>query len=306
MAKGSVTLSISDLVGEPVSGRLSFDIRPHAGEQGAGGEAMTLTTGLSGGTDIAITNIPCRGGIGTLYRFSISHPHFRSYAFFQMIREGENTASEDVSLWVDPGRVRSIAAPEFDALPPRAQEILEKADMRTVSPDDRDLLSLQGKSLYDAMGPLRMACFLNLVKKASNLPTADNSFKFVRSLLLSRQDRFFAYVSDALPQKVRNSPVFKSAPDTLHTPLPGFVLAEGSFKTRDAHANLQITFMREKGGDALAADIDIDEASGIEHGFEVIRNATFKKKTNPYLIREFMLAAELREKTMDPGYRFVF
>ena len=43
-------------------------------------------------------------------------------------------------------------------------------------------------------------------------------------------------------------------------------MAEGSFKSRDAHANLQITFMREIATGALAADIDIDESSGIEHG----------------------------------------
>ena len=57
---------------------------------------------------------------------------------------------------------------------------------------------------------------------------------------------------------------------------------------------------------ALAADIDIDESAGVEHGFEVIRNATFKDRTNPYQIHEFLLISDPVEKTLDPGYTFVF
>jgi hypothetical protein len=83
-------------------------------------------------------------------------------------------------------------------------------------------------------------------------------------------------------------------------------MAEGSFKSRDAHANLQVTFMRETVTGELAADIDIDESSGIEHGFEVIRNATFRSRTNPFLIREFLLSADPIGKSLDPGYEFRF
>jgi hypothetical protein len=113
-------------------------------------------------------------------------------------------------------------------------------------------------------------------------------------------------VDPTMPERLRQSSTFKSAPASLHEPLPGFQLAEGSFKTRDAHANLQVTFMRHTQTGNLAADIDIDESSGIEHGFEVIRNAVFRKRTSPYLIREFMLSADLLEHTLDPGYGFVF
>jgi len=87
---------------------------------------------------------------------------------------------------------------------------------------------------------------------------------------------------------------------------PGTGGETGSFKSRDAHANLQVTFMREIATGELAADIDIDEASGIEHGFEVIRNATFRKRTNPYLIREFLLSADPATRSLDPGYEFRF
>ena len=49
-----------------------------------------------------------------------------------------------------------------------------------------------------------------------------------------------------------------------------------------------------------------ERASGIEHGFEVIRNAVFDKRTNPFLIREFMSAADLSGHSLCPEYRFTF
>jgi hypothetical protein len=79
-----------------------------------------------------------------------------------------------------------------------------------------------------------------------------------------------------------------------------------SFKSRDAHANIQVTFMTHKETRALAADIDIDEASGIEHGFEVIENAVFRRRTNPYVIREFMAIAARQHRSLRPTYSFLF
>jgi len=61
-----------------------------------------------------------------------------------------------------------------------------------------------------------------------------------------------------------------------------------------------------RGAATVNADIDIDESSGIDHGREVIKNALFRNKTNPYLIREFLLSADPMEHTLDPAYRFVF
>ena len=129
----------------------------------------------------------------------------------------------------------------------------------------------------------------------------------IDGLLVCRQDRFFAKVNHRLAAKLRNSTLYKSAKDDLHKPLKGYSKsAEGSFKSHDAHANIQVTFQQETGADALAADIDIDESSGIEHGFEVIRNATFNKRTNPYLIREFMASADRTRRTLTPPYTFTF
>ena len=306
MPKGDLLVQITVLTGEPVRDRVEIEMQRVSGEPGTGGEAMELSVKMGSDTDLTITGITCRGGPGTMYRIAVSAPHYRDYSFFQLIQENVvNTASDDVEFWVKPGDVSEIRGPGFDDLPERLRVILTDASMRTVKPEDQDLLGASGALLYQKLGPLRKACLLNIAKKASH-PTADNCFPFVGALLLCRQDRFFAMVDSSLPERLRSSPVYKSAPETLHEPLPGFQLAEGSFKTRDAHANLQVTFMRHTQTGDLAADIDIDESSGIEHGFEVVRNAIFRKRTNPYLIREFMLTADLREHTLDPGYRFVF
>ena len=171
---------------------------------------------------------------------------------------------------------------------------------------DDGLAGLQGEALYKKLGPLRKACLLNIARKASHRGTADNCWRFVRSLLGGRQDRIFALVDTGMADFLQASPAYVSADPLLHTPLPGFKLTGRSMKSRDPHANLQVTFIENIETGELAADIDIDESSGIQHGLEVIRNAVLNEKTNPYLIHEFLLAADPREHTLDPDYGFVF
>ena len=239
-----------------------------------------------------------------MYRVLATAPHFRPYGFFQVIREGTTSAADDIELWVKPGDVRAIVAPQFADLPAHLQSILSDAQMVVDKPEDGDLAGRSGAGLYNKLGPLRKACVLNIAKKASHA-TSDKCFPQFGRLLICRQDRFFAIVDPGLSDQLNASPLFKSAPAGLHTPLEGFEMRE-SFKSRDAHANLQVTFQQRTANGEMAADIDIDESSGIEHGFEVIHNALFRSRTNPYLIREFLLSADPVEHTLDPGYRFVF
>lgn len=305
MSAGNLKVRLTDLTGHPVRD-IDIDLTRLAGEPGTGGETMNVS--LAGpDPNLTITGITCRGGPGTMYRVRAMARHYRPYAFFQLIRENRNnTASDDVEFWVKPGDVTDIRAPGFADLPAQARRILEEARTIGLKREDGDLVSLAGADLYRELGPLRKACFLNLIVKASDQATTGDCLPAIGGVLLCRQDRFFARVDASLPERLRRSALFKSAPETLHEPLPGFQMAEGSFKSRDAHANLQITFMREIATGEIAADIDIDESSGIEHGFEVIRNATFRKRTNPYLIREFLLSADRNSRSLDPGYQFRF
>jgi hypothetical protein len=305
MPSGSLDMQLTDLVGEPVR-NVDVELSPFAGDPGAGGETMHVSL-VGPDDDLQITGITCRGGIGTMFRVSAEAEHYRRYQFFQLVKEDHtNTASDDVEFWVKPGDVQDIKAPAFADLPAAARKILEKAEMTAIRQEDRDLLELTGEELYKQLGPLRKACFLNLMTKASDTATTGACVSQIGGVMLCRQDRFFARVDGGFPERLRRSQLFKTAPEALHEPLPGFQLAEGSFKSRDPHANLQVTFMRENETQELAADIDIDESSGIEHGFEVIRNAAFRSRTNPFLIREFLLSADPIKKSLDPGYRFRF
>jgi hypothetical protein len=305
MSSGALDLRVTDLAGEAVR-NISVEFRRFSGEPGTGGETMHVT--LAGpDPELLINGITCRGGIGTMYEVSAEAEHYRRYGFFQRIQEDRvNTASDTVEFWVRPGDVRDIIAPSFNDLSARARKILSDAEMMAIREEDEDLLNLNGEALYRRLGPLRKACFLNLITKAADDTTTGGCVSQILALLVCRQDRFFARVSAGFPETLRQSPLFKTAPDALHSPLPGFQRTGESFKSRDAHANLQVTFMRDKADGSLAADIDVDESSGIEHGFEVIHNAVFQSRTNPFLIHEFLLSADPVGKSLDPGYTFRF
>lgn len=303
MAKGSLTIEVTNARGAALSGRLHIELDPHA--QSIGGDAMEVTFNVSGHKSFAISNISCHDGPGTLYAVRLSADGYKPYAFFQLMKPGaRNLPSEArVRLMVNPKKVGSITAATFADLPATFRRALEKAVMVELAAEDRDLVGLNGAALYDAMGPLRKASLLNLVAKGLH-GSADRIASFVRSPAVLRQDRCFAEVDPALHAKLARSDTFKSAPGALHKPPRGFALTN-SFKSRDPHANLQVTFMQQIDSDVMWADIDIDEASGFEHGFEVIRNAVVDGRTNPYLVRELLLLA-LDHQPIDPGYDFVF
>jgi hypothetical protein len=298
-------IQITDMTGAPIRATVDIDLLPNTGNLGVGGQGMNASLPMGSSLELTITNIACRGGPGTMYRLLANTPHYRPYAFFQLIQEGTATqAADDIEFWVKPGDVKNIRAPRFDDLLPGLQAILTDAQMVTVLPEDKDLAGSFGADLYNKLGPLRKAGLLNIAKKAAH-PSGGSFFSLVGRLMVCRQDRFFAMVDSTLPARLRSSPVFQSAPATLHKPLAGFEITGESFKSRDAHANIQYTFQRRHDG-ALAADIDIDESTGIDHGREVIRNGLFKTRTNPYLIREFLLAADPIERTLNPGYSFIY
>ncbi len=307
MPKGNLVVHLSDMSGALAKGRVDVDLRRVDGANGAGGENMEVSVNGPVGR-FTITGILCQTGPGTMYEIRVSTDHYRRYAFFQSIREDrDNIASDDVEFWVKPGDVKDIVAPAFADLPATVRTMCDQATMIAEKTEDNELVGLSGRELYQKMGPLRKACLLNIAAKAADTKTAANCLPTFRGLLISRQDRLFARVTPGLVDLLQNGDMFKSAPNTLHEPPQGFELSvHGSFKSKDPHANLQVTFMSESGTGALVADIDIDESSGIEHGFEVIRNGVFNKRTNPYLIREFLNAADFIKHSLSPDYQFSF
>lgn len=302
MAAGSLTFRITDLRQRPVAGRLRITLDPH--ESAQGGARVRATFDLAGHEIFTVSDIPCHAGLGTLYTVRVLATGYKPYAFFQRIDATErNLPSEaHVRLMVNPRKVAAIVPPRYAELPAAFRRGLEQAAMVALASEDADLVGRQGAELYEALGPLRQACLLNLVAKATH-PSTERLARFVRAPTVLRQDRCFAEVEPELHTLVCRSPRFVSAPSLLHAPPPGFVRLD-SFKSRDPHANIQVTFMRKAAADDLWADIDIDEADGLRHGFEVVRNAVVNGRTNPYLVRELLLKAEF-DTPIDPKYDFV-
>ena len=160
-------------------------------------------------------------------------------------------------------------------------------------PEDSDLVGMSGAALYQRMSPLRKACFLNIVKKASDATTAAGCLPAFRDLLIVRQDRLFARVADGLRDALRAAPMFKSAPGALHEPPPGFSPPLESFKSKDPHANLQVTFMTELATGGLRRRHRHRRSVGHRAWLRSDPEAGVQQATNPFLIHEFMSADDL-------------
>jgi hypothetical protein len=299
---GSISFDITDLRGRPVAGRLRIDFDPHEGS--AGGAPARADFEVEGHQRFSVDGIECLD-VGTIYEVRVKATHYKPYSFFQLMRPGSRTIASEgtIRLMVDPRKVSAITPPSYARLPAAFRTGLEQARMFALASEDSDLVGLKGEALYGALGPRRQACLLNLVAKAKH-DSADRITRFVRIPMVLRQDRCFAEVDPAMREFLCKSDRYTSAPGALHEPPPGFERLD-SFKSDDANGNVQVTFMRQAASGALWADIDIDEATGLRHGFEVIRNAITDGRTNPYLVREILLRTSPADNPIDPGYDFV-
>jgi hypothetical protein len=180
-------------------------------------------------------------------------------------------------LPVDPGAVAHVTFPTYAQLLERQRRIV-------------------GDVMYEALEPIQRAGFLNLTAKAGSvwLPDGSTVLDHLESLTALRGDRVFAVVTEALIRMIRQSDRFTSVSGALHEPPRGCERI-GSWKTRDRYGNLQVTAFR---GAHWLADIDIDDANGLAHVFQVIRNAVSGQPTHPYAIRELLVGYQ----QIDPGY----
>lgn len=235
-----------------------------------------------------------------LHRMEIDPPSYLALNRFVNLRSGDNNELE-VVFPVDPKKVTKVAFPKFTALAEGARALLEKSG---------EVLSFKGKTgaeLYGALDDLRCAGMLNILAKAGATPVGNEQtvLDFLREgeLRELRGDRFFAVVPKELREEVKNSVaagLFRKVSGALHR-LPGHFSGfsdAGSFKTRDRYGNLQLTFFMK--GNECVTDIDIDDASGLEHVFQVLNNLLPGNSTHPYAIRDILLV----HQKLDPGYRF--
>ena len=237
-----------------------------------------------------------RGAPQGLYRLEIDPPSYQYVSQFVNMKASGTTSAAFV-FPIDPGKVKSVVFQAYAKLAGDLRTVLETSDQVVSFPGKK------GKALYDSLDDIRKAGLLNIAAKTANTPLTNGKtvLSYIQKLREIRGDRFFCEVPVDLRQETKNSVadgLFDPAHDNLHTPPLGFERA-GSFKTPDRYGNLQLTFFVS--GNDCVADIDIDDAGGLEHVFQVLRNKLSGKPTHPYNIREILIV----HQKLDPGYSFV-
>lgn len=234
------------------------------------------------------------------YQLSVDPPSYHRVTFFQNIKTSGVT-EVPITFPVDASKVVSVNFPKHASLP---------KELRTILSNSSNVFGFENKTgsdLYDAIGVdnIKLAGVLNIACKTLATVFADgaNVLSLVKELREVRGDRFFAVVERGLREETinsLNSGLFHKAPGGLHHLPPAFVGFQpaDSFKTNDPYGNLQLTFFQK--GDEFVADIDIDDAAGIEHVFQVLHNHFTGEPTHPYNIHEILVASQ----QLDPKYTF--
>ncbi len=252
-----------------------------------------IVKGADASKTIEVTGL--RGSPRGLYRVRVEAPSYLPVArFINVPASGARLVEQ--ALPVDPDKVRSVRFPPYDELWPDLRALLER------SAEVLDFVGRAGQDLYDGLDPIRKAGLLNIAAKCQVTPLADETtvLPAIEEIYELRGDRFFAKVPKELREEVKNSVpggLFDPASGALHHKPTGFSHA-GSFKTPDSYGNLQLTFFMK--GDACRADLDIDDAAGLGHVFQVLRNALTGRPTHPYDIHQILFA----HQQIDAGYRF--
>ena len=229
------------------------------------------------------------------YRILVDPPSYLAVSQFVNIKSSVKTPLT-LTFPVDPKKIKNVTFPSYSELPAQAQRCLSASD---------SVLAFEGKSgeaLYASVDPLRRAGLLNIIAKARATVLGNNRsvLEYFTSIREVRGDRLFATVSKELRQEAEHhvaEGLFRRVDGSLHPAPSGFVPG-GSFKTDDHYGNLQLTFF--VCGDECLVDVDIDDAAGLAHVFQVARNELTGRPTHPYDIREILIHFQ----GVDPGYTF--
>jgi hypothetical protein len=286
--QGQLRLDLFDVYGKRVGGRADVRLRHQVLDH------TPVFNGLDASKRILIKDL--FASPQGLYMIEIDPAAYLPVSHFVTIKASGIT-SLPVTVPVNPKKVINVKFPEFADLPAEMQTILERSDK---------VLSLEGTKgaeLYGPMDDIRKACLLNILAKCAATPLSNGKtvLPYIDKIIELRGERFFAVIPRELREETKNSlseELFRPVSEVLHTPPAGFSHA-GSFKTFDKYGNLQLTFFAK--GDDWVADIDIDDAAGLEHLFQVLDHKVTGRHTHPFDIHEILIARQ----QIDPGYHFV-
>jgi hypothetical protein len=286
---GKLQVEVLDASGAPIKEKVDVILRHQVLNQ------VTKAT-VNGAQKTVIAGLSLQ--LPALYLVEIDPPSYLPVQQFVSLKMSGTTELTAVCP-INPSKIKSIDFPKLKDLSGDARKVLDNSEK---------VFQFEGKKgdeLYGALDNVRRAGLLNILAKTQTTPLSSNTnvLSFIQELRELRGDRFFAITSRQLREETKNSVsegLFHEVSGALHhvpPQFPGFKDA-GSFKTGEGHGNLQLTFFMK--GEECVADIDIDDAAGLEHAFQVVRNK-FSGPTNPFIIHDILL----KFQKLDPGYRFV-
>ena len=284
---GQLRLSLMDVYGTPLGEPVDIFLRHQVLNE------PVAARGVDASGQILVKGL--RANPQGLYRLEVDPPSYFTMAAFVNIASSGVT-DKAYTFAVDPKKVIRVDFPAYGDVPD-AKPLLE------ASKNVLGFAGSAGKNLYDALDDIRRAGMLNILAKSRRTPLEGQgtAIEYYRELKEVRGDRFFVAVPQEFREHVKNSAasgLFYAVDETLHHPPDGFEHA-GSWKTVDRYGNLQVTFFSD--GSNWLCDVDIDDAAGLEHVFQVVRNAVTGQPTHPYNIHEILIAYQ----EIDPGYKLV-
>jgi hypothetical protein len=188
---------------------------------------------------------------------------------------------------IDPERVNDVNFPDYVDLPAELRRVLDSSVLEGSTDESR------GQSLYGSLTLVQRAGLLNLFAKmdAFGFDETHTVWSAVQRVFRIRPDRVFADVDVTLRDRVKGEVAaqrFREVSGKLHRPPPGFEPA-GSFKTHERYGNLQLSFFASLEAPlAFRIDADIDDAAGLGHTFQVLRNFITDGTTHPYDIHQIL------------------
>lgn len=143
------------------------------------------------------------------------------------------------------------------------------------------LLSLKmDQERWDGFSPLQKAGLLNIFTRM----LSRDLWSCVYEVHDVYQDRLYLTVNPEIFKQVTQKD-YDMVSGILHAPPEGF-MSVGSYKTREKYGNLQLTFFKDPNSLDVKLEVDIDDAGGLEHCFQVLRNSLGRRKTHPYDIQQ--------------------
>ena len=284
---GQLRLNLMDVYGQPLGEPVDIFLRH---------QVLTETVAARGVDASGLILVKdLRANPQGLYRIEVDPPSYFTMSAFVNIG-GSGVTDKAYTFAVDPKKVIRVDFPDYGDLG-NARALLE------ASKNVLGFAGSAGKKLYEALDDIRRAGMLNIFAKSRRTPLEGQgtAIDYYRELKEVRGDRFFVGVPQEFREHVKNSAasgLFEAADETLHHPPDGFERA-GSWKTLDRYGNLQLSFFAN--GNDWVCDVDIDDAAGLEHVFQVVRNAVTGQPTHPYNIHEILIGYQ----EIDPGYKLV-